>query len=210
MDYNCPTRYEGSLKAEIIRFAKGSSGGSGIVGVMALGLGGVGKTCALRGLAKDPGVKEMFPDRILFVQLSNDSVLSDIFMGIADCVEGTGGTRLGRTIQGLGSVEEACAKARPWFDKCKVLLLVDDIWEVNGITTHELRNLERMFSDASLLVFTSRSRGFIGGIDKYIHFKEREAHGELARFLLLNHANSRGYKELSSRNIEAMESILEV
>ncbi|PXF42703.1 Vegetative incompatibility protein HET-E-1 [Gracilariopsis chorda] len=206
LDYSSTVTCEGSLKAEILSCVQSSSR---IVGVMASGLGGVGKTCALRGLADEKGIQDVFPDGILFIQLGNDSVLPDIIKGIAECVKQTGGRRLCRTIQGAKTVEEACDEARQWFEGRKCLFLVDDIWEVNGITPYELRKLGRMLNKKSLLVFTSRSKGFMEGVDKNVLFKEREDE-ELAQRMLMNHASIGNYTDLNSSNREAVKGILEI
>lgn len=207
LDYSTEATYEGKLKAEILSSFQNSSR---IVGVVAVGLGGVGKTCALRGLAGDPQVKETFPDGILYIQLGNDSKLTDVITGIANSVERTGGKRLSRTIRVMETVEEASEKAGKWFEGRSCLFLVDDVWEVNGITPDELRKLGSMLNDESLLVFTSRTKGFEAGLDKTVLFKERETHGELARNMLMSHANIGSYRDLNAVNRNAVNGILTI
>lgn len=79
LDYATTETNEGKLKAEIISSLKG---GSLSVGAGALGLGGVGKTCALRGLADDKQIMETVLGGILYIQLGNDSHLSDVLSGM--------------------------------------------------------------------------------------------------------------------------------
>lgn len=207
LSYSTTDTYEGKLKAEILGSLQGKNR---IVGVVALGLGGVGKTCALRGLADDKQIRETFPDGILFIQLGNDSQLYDVISGIAKCVDRTGGKRLSRTIRRLQTVQEAAEVAGEWFEGHRCLFLVDDVWEVNGITSIELRNLGCMLNDLSLLVYTSRATGIVEGVDKTVVFKEREAHGELARSMLMTHADIGSYENLNSTNKEGVEGILEI
>lgn len=101
-DYNTKETCEGRLKAAIL---EGSS--SGVVGIVASGLGGVGKTCALRGLAKDTDIRERFADGIFYIQLGNDVRISDVVNGLADAVETTGGNQLSRKVRRSPTVLES-------------------------------------------------------------------------------------------------------
>lgn len=205
LDYNTTNTFEGRLKAAII---EGSS--SGIVGVVASGLGGVGKTCALRGLAKDPDIKHRFPGGVLYIQLGNDARISDIINGVARAVERTGGERLARAITGLRTVQDASDKAARWFRPQKCLFLVDDIWWVNGIASNVFSVLGTMLHDESLLVYTTRDKRFLRGADTEVHFEVREAHGELAHRMLMTHAGFDSVTELSPSNSEAFKGILNI
>lgn len=168
LDYNTKCTYEGMLKDAIL---DGST--SGIVAVLASGLGGVGKTCALRGLAMDSEIKTRFPEGILYMQLGNDSRPSDIVNGIADAVMETGGRRLAPKVRNALSFADALTIARRWFTPYKCLFLIDDIWYANGITSGSLRKLRTMLHDESLLVYTTRDERFQRGAERVIRFKPR-------------------------------------
>ncbi|PXF42698.1 Vegetative incompatibility protein HET-E-1 [Gracilariopsis chorda] len=206
LDYNNPDTNEGTLKAAIESSVHSTSR---IDIVMVFGMGGVGKTCALRGLAYDVNIGMAFPDGILYIQLGNDSIISNIIAGIAECVEDTGGTQFCRRIREARTVGEASDKAREWFEGRKCLFLVDDIWEANGITPLELKQLGRMLNDESLLVFTSRSVRFMEGADTDVHFRPLHVHGELAQRMLMKHAGIESYVDLRSANRKAVKGILE-
>ena len=54
-----------------------------VVGIVASGKGGVGKTCALRGLAEDAEIKDRFGGGTLYIQLGSDATINDIISGVA-------------------------------------------------------------------------------------------------------------------------------
>lgn len=85
LDYTTEETCEGRLKAAIL---EGTS--SGVVGIVASGPGGVGKTCALRGLANDSEIRKRFKNGILYMSLGNDSRLSGIVSELACAVDVTG------------------------------------------------------------------------------------------------------------------------
>lgn len=146
LDYTTEETCEGKLKAAILEGSR-----SGVIGIVASGRGGVGKTCALRGLAGEPEIRERFGDGILYMSLGNESNLSDLINKISRAVEVTGGTQLARTIRGTRTVREASDKVVLWFRVHKCLFLIDDIWWVNGITSDVFEDVGRIFHDESLL-----------------------------------------------------------
>lgn len=204
LDYSTTETCEGRLKACIL---EGST--SGVVGVVASGLGGVGKTCAVRGLATDTDIRNQFSGGVLYIQLGNDAEISGIVNGIADSVRETGGEQLAKRIRGLPEVLEASKIARPWFRSHKCLFLVDDIWWVNGITSGTLRDLCRMMNDDSLLVYTTRDERFLRGAEKRVPFEEREVRGGVAQRMLLTHAGFDSETELDYSNRMAFQGILD-
>lgn len=150
-----------------------------------------------------------FPGGILYIQLGNDSHISHVISGIAKSVQRTGGERLACTIHALQIVEEALEIAGQWFEGQRCLFLVDDVWEVNGITPYELRKLGTMLNDESLLVYTSRVTAFEEAVGTTVVFRERDAHGQLAQNMLMNHADIGSYADLNSANKKAVNGVLE-
>ncbi|PXF41425.1 hypothetical protein BWQ96_08860 [Gracilariopsis chorda] len=207
LDYTTENTCEGRLKAEILRSLQSSSR---IVGVVASGLGGVGKTCALRGLAREEDVKRKFPDGILYISLGNDSHVSDMISEIAWAVEITGGVRLANAVRAVGKVQEACNKAARWFKPHKCLFLVDDIWWVNGITSDVFGDLGIMLHRESILVYTTRDKRFLRGADKVVSFEARATHGQITEHMLLTHAGFGTDTELCSENRKAFDGILDI
>lgn len=101
---------------------------SGIVRVIASGLGGVGKTCALRRRTTDSAVRQRFSGGILYIELRRGAGIADLICGIARVVRRTGGAKLSGTIRAQRDLTDATDKTAPWFNKHKLLFMVDDMW----------------------------------------------------------------------------------
>jgi hypothetical protein len=87
------------------------------------GMGGVGKTTLAVALGRSQGVREMFPDGVLWAELGLDPVIRPIM--------NEWGRALGVDL--LPELDERACEARlrdALFHK-RVLLLVDDVWAVN-------------------------------------------------------------------------------
>lgn len=128
LDYSSKITPEGKLKSAILARTE-----KRLIAFMASGQGGVGKTCALRGLAEDNDIKAKFLGGIFYIQLGNDSKTSDIIEGLAAIIRHTGGIQLSQNIKALEKVQDACDKASQWFYEQSCLFLVGDLWRVNGI-----------------------------------------------------------------------------
>lgn len=205
LDYNSTDTCEGQLKCAILEGSK-----SGIVGVMASGQGGVGKTCALRGLARDTEITQRFTGGVLYIKLGNNASIFDVINEIVRAVEWTGGDRLARTIRSLTTLQEVTDKAARWFKPHISLFLIDDIWWVNGITSNVFTLLGSMLHNESLLVYTTRDKRFLRGAHKRVLFQARQARGVLAQRMLKTHAGFASNVELSSTNKEAFNGILDI
>lgn len=203
LDYNSKDTAEGQLKAAVLEQV-----GKGIIGVIASGLGGTGKTCAVRGLARDDDIKKMFPGGALYIQLGNNSNIVTVVNGVASIVGRTGNKLLARQLRGLKTLEEVVDTACEWFYDAKCMLLVDDIWHLNGIGYDSLSTLKSMLSDECCLVYTTRDQRFKDFSDKIINFGSRDS--ILAGGMLRTHG---GFGEndvlLSEENANAFQKMLE-
>eukprot|EP00178_Gracilaria_changii_P002284 TRINITY_DN1335_c0_g1_i1.p1 TRINITY_DN1335_c0_g1~~TRINITY_DN1335_c0_g1_i1.p1 ORF type:complete len:381 (-),score=58.33 TRINITY_DN1335_c0_g1_i1:449-1591(-) len=135
LNYDTLTTCEGQLRAAVLRESK-----SRVVAVLATGKGGVGKTCALRGLGEDSVIERVFDGGIVWMGLGHDASVQNVIGGIADIVRGTGGVTLAKLIGTMKSVGEASREASKWFGERRCLFLVDDIWHVNGIDSDVVHN----------------------------------------------------------------------
>ncbi|CAN8067520.1 unnamed protein product [Agarophyton chilense] len=133
-----------------------------------------------------------------------------IIQGIARIVERTNGSRLAEQVRASKTPLEASDKASTWFRPHNCLFLVDDIWWLNGIDSSVFTLLGTMVNEGSRLVYTTRDRLFLGETDKPIEFSEKEAHGELARRMLMRHAGFGAEHRLDGVNKNAFESILHI
>ncbi|PXF39808.1 Vegetative incompatibility protein HET-E-1 [Gracilariopsis chorda] len=204
-DYDNPNTCEGRLRASIL-----DPSSRQVIAVVASGKGGVGKTCAMRGLAWEPRIRERFSGGTLYIQLGNDSDISTVIKGIARVVDRTGNASLAKTIARIRLLQDAADKASNWFRPHTCLLLIDDIWWENGIDIEVLRVLCQMLNEESRIVFTSRDRRFLEGADSEIEFKETEARSVLARRMLMTHAGFEGGTELGEKNEAAVGAILDM
>ncbi|CAN8076719.1 unnamed protein product [Agarophyton chilense] len=125
-------------------------------------------------------------------------------------VERTNGSRLAEQVRASKTLQEASDKASIWFRPHKCLFLVDDIWWLNGIDSSVFTLLCTMVNEGSRLVYTTRDKRFLRQTDKRIEFSEKEAHGELARRMLMRHAGFGAEHRLDDVNKNAFESILHI
>eukprot|EP00178_Gracilaria_changii_P001969 TRINITY_DN1287_c0_g1_i1.p1 TRINITY_DN1287_c0_g1~~TRINITY_DN1287_c0_g1_i1.p1 ORF type:complete len:978 (+),score=154.69 TRINITY_DN1287_c0_g1_i1:525-3458(+) len=205
LNYDSSTTDEGKLKAAVLRRSERRT-----VAVLATGKGGVGKTCGLRGLGEDNEIKRAFGGGILYMELGNDATIRGIIQGIANIVKRTGGAKLAKLIGTRKFVAEASQEASKWFSERQCLFLVDDVWHVNGIDSAVLEDIGRSVGTKSVMVYSTRERYFVRDATELVEFKEKEAHGELSRQMLLTHAGFDQNVEYKKENKEAFENLLSV
>lgn len=205
LNYNSTETCEGKLKSAILKASKGR-----VVGVMADGQGGVGKTCALRGLARDPQIERVFTGGVLYIKLGNNASIAHVIDEIARAVERTGGERLAHTISDLSTLQQVTDKAARWFKPQKCLFLIDDIWCANGISSNVFTLLSSMLHEQSLLVYTTRDKRFLTAAHERVLFEAGEARGVLAQRMLKTHAGFDVDVELTPTNREAFNGILDI
>ncbi|PXF45022.1 Vegetative incompatibility protein HET-E-1 [Gracilariopsis chorda] len=204
LNYNRSDTCEGKLKDAVLCKEEGQ-----VVAVLACGQGGVGKTCALRGLAGETEVKSAFPGGLLYIQLGNDATMKSIVEGIATVVDKTGGEQLAKSIREM-PLAKAAEKASDWFCAHTCLFLVDDIWRVNGIDSGVLTTLESMMNEKSRMIYTSRDERFLNRAHTRIEFRKKDTHGELSCRMLMKHAGYDAECDLSEENKNAFEAILDM
>lgn len=183
LDYSTTNTAEGQLKAAVQDDTRGR-----IVSVIAVGQGGVGKACALRGLAEGVDINGRFGS-ILYIQLNENASVSTIVSGIAKVVERTGGKRLSRTLHGIEYLQDVADAAAEWFQNQSCLFLVDDVWCSNDIDPNSFAALFTLVNEFSRMVYTTRDRRLPGHTENIIRFEVKESRGVLARRMLLKHAD---------------------
>lgn len=205
LDYSTVLTCEGQLKAAVLK-----EDGSRVVGVVALGMGGVGKTCALRGLAEEEDIKQRFPGGLYFIQVGKDATLSTVIHGVATAVERTGNPSLGERLKGETTLQELANRASIWFRHQTCLFLIDDIWLGQSINSSVLRVLVTMLSERSRLVYTTRSQQSVNVCSNVIEFSAKETYSQMARRMLMTHAEFDCKETLNERNEEAVRGILRI
>ena len=93
------------------------------------GMGGVGKTTALIGLANDTDVREKFSEGIYFVEVGKDATDEKIIRSLQGIVEKSGGKNMFEGIDSRQSLELVVSKTASWFSNRKVLFICDDLWK---------------------------------------------------------------------------------
>lgn len=205
LDYSSSLTCEGRLKAAVL-----DTDDTKVIQVVAHGMGGVGKTCALQGLAQDIDVKQRFPGGLLHIQLGNDATLSTLIRGIATLVQRTGNRSLAQKLKVESVLQEAVNEASIWFRNQTCLFLVDDIWLVNGISSSVMRILGTMLNDNSRLVYTTRAQQLKNSCGKVIKFTTQETYGDRARRMLMTHAGFSWKETLSKKNEDAVIGLLQI
>lgn len=102
-----PATFEGKPKGALFKNTDASS-----FGTIALGMGGVGKTCTLRALAADDAVKRRFEGGVYFLTLGAQARTKDVILRLAGSVEASGGRAEASQIRRVSSLDSAIRKAQ--------------------------------------------------------------------------------------------------
>lgn len=143
------------------------------VTVLANGVGGVGKTCALRGCGLHPDVSKRFPDGILYMSLGSESGKLQLIQNIANFVKYTGGIKMYKHVENEKDLDNCITLAGEWFRDRICLFLIDDVSCQNDIrpsVTQKLGGLARQ--DESKVAFTTRDSKLSG--DRNVDFTNRK------------------------------------
>ncbi|CAN8065351.1 unnamed protein product [Agarophyton chilense] len=166
------------------------------------GMSGVGKSCALRGLAKDPDIRERFRDGIYFITLGKEAKVPHIMGQVEKIVKESGGERAARKIKEDDTFDTSLSSARKWFECKCILLLIDDAWHENECGRGVVSRLSRIVDVecGSRVVFTTRDLRLT--VDALaVHFDARDH--EMSLQILLASAG------LEAEQVEVCKSIVE-
>lgn len=183
-----PFTCEALLKAALL-----DENGSSCVGAVAAGIGGVGKTCALRALAVDRDVMKRFPDGIYFMSLGAEAATATVIEQLCNSVEATGGKRLARELRREKDLARVVGKARDWFAGRVCLFIFDDLWRSKDIREDVLVKLSVLVSHsgavsrASALLYSTRDTS-LSLEGQQVAFAVRDPLGEEATRILLTAA----------------------
>lgn len=208
---------EGELKAKILQTRTNTCVGvldahvtdSKVTG--AVGGGGVGKTCAVRGLAKDPEILKTFTGGIYEIALGKDAHRGTITDRLRILIQLTGNRTTARELDGNSDLNTHIVKACEWFrlQEKPCLFIVDDVWENNGIDGSIIRELSKIVDACDgCIVFTSRNHSFSEVADETIEFRARET--KEARAMLLCKAQMNENDTLVVQNEEKIRRVLHI
>lgn len=134
-----------------------TAGGS--VSTVARGMGGVGKTTAVCGVANDERTKYRFPGGVMFVQIGEQGTSVDLIQGIALLVEYSGCPERADKIRAMSLISEAVFSAATWFQHRCCLFIFDDLWMTNDIPETIVTILRQIAQNPlSRVVYTTRDR----------------------------------------------------
>ncbi len=122
-----------------------------------VGMAGVGKTIALRGLATDDEISLRFPDGVLYMAFGQRANDQDAIEEIADIMKRTGASSSLADVRSSTSLKEAVNLAVQWFHGKVCLFLVDDLWPIEGCVIghfNDLRQLLRCSQDSRMAIST--------------------------------------------------------
>ena len=198
LDFSTTDTVEGKLKATLLDNVKRSSSNAhnvrahvtAVVGVA--GMGGVGKTTALIGLANDPDVRETFSTGgIYFIVVGMDATPEKLVANLKKIVRGSGGVEESEEIDSTGSLEIAVQTTSSWFAGRKALFILDDLWQTSSNEMGYFNELIRLLDDSvdSHLLISTRSSIIASKTSGIIEFKPREIAGSEARKMFLASAS---------------------
>lgn len=125
--------------------------------VVASGMGGVGKTCALRGVGLHGDASLRFPGGVLYMSLGAESSKAELIRNIANVVRRTGGIEKSREIEVGTDLSVAVNLATEWFRRHVCLFLIDDVWCQKGIDSRVTEVLSGIAANKlSRVAFTTR------------------------------------------------------
>lgn len=184
----------------------GDRGGVG-VGTIATGVGGVGKTCALRAIACEPDVIARFPGGVYFRTLGRDARLPDVIAMLSYFVRISGGRQVARRIleEEQHDLDIAVSSCCAWFRGQNCLFIIDDVWNSRQYLPNDLlRKLGAlagcsdggdpdvgvMGQGGSRVMYSTRDKQIASAArGAVVEFNRRDVRGELSLRMLLDAAN---------------------
>lgn len=176
------------------------------VSAVASGMGGVGKTCALRGVALHKDAIERFPDGILYMSLGVEAGREKLVSSLAMFVREAGGHLKSMEVEQADDINTAVSCAAEWFRDRNCLFLIDDISCRKGIDLSVAQVLSRLAThEHSKVAFTTRDNMFDSDIP--VAFKKRGS--ARSEEILLCCAGLKAPPE-KVEEVSAMESVLKM
>lgn len=155
------------------------------------GMGGVGKTCALIGLAGH--LKGFFEGGVYFMKFGADATDETFKRELKWILMKSGGVRLSE--KSFDTVRQVVNIARLWFEGRKVLFVCDDLWEVkeNSCRGNPYRYLEELKplidkSNGNYMVISTRSTKIANLAERIVEFGPRSTEGDEAKEYIFAHA----------------------
>ena len=197
LDFSTRDTMEGEVKATLLESVNCSKRnvqnvGSHVTAVVGVsGMGGVGKTTTLIGLAKDVDVQETFSTGgIYFLVVGKDATPGKLVTGLKDVVKLSGGKKRSEEIDSNGSLESAIRTTSTWFANRRALFICDDLWPTSSCPSGYMTVLMGLidYSPESHVVISTRSSAIACEASSRIVFEPRVNTGREARGIFLTSA----------------------
>ena len=177
---------EGILLNSVLQLGdQGNSEGTSALGTH--GMGGVGKTTALKKICSAEQVRSLFVDGVCFMQFGQDATLQKVREEICRCIRNFGGVEIAKDMESVANLGNVVNRAAEWL-KCKAVLLVcDDLWATGDNELGYVPELKRLFRDApkSGLLISTRDRTIALAVSSSpVSFECVEPQGSKAREIL--------------------------
>ena len=197
LDFSTSDTMEGKVKTQLLESVEDTSGNdqtanghvTAVVGVR--GMGGVGKTTALIGLAKETDVRQKFSTGgIYFVAVGKDATPEKLVASLKNIVRESGGKNRSEEIDSTGSLESAVRTTSSWFAGKRALFILDDLWQTSSNETGYFNELIGLLDECpeSHMMISTRSNTIASETSAKIEFQPRENTGSEARKMFLSSA----------------------
>lgn len=176
------------------------------------GMGGIGKTTALRIIANDKEVQDEFTAGIYWMQMGEGKGEADMVSELSNIVSKSGGPdALAQKVK-RAKLRDVVDQARDWFAKAgehPFLIVVDDVWEIARNSGGGLFSLKSILTDRSCIVFSTRPTGVVQEARaSSVEFHALEAKEGRAENILMKSANMEG-ERISEEDRPWVDKILD-
>ena len=177
---------EGILLNSVLQLGEqGNSQGASALGTH--GMGGVGKTTALKKICCTESVRQVFVDGVCYMQFGQDVTLQKMIEEIRRCVRNFGGVEEAKDMRSAANLEVVVNRAAEWLRDKAVLLVCDDLWTSVDNELGYVAELKNMLRDApkSGLLISTRDRTIAQAVSSSpVNFECVEPQGRKAREIL--------------------------
>ena len=95
------------------------------------GIGGVGKTTALKGIYSSENVKSQFEEGVCLMEFGESATLQKVREEICRCVRNFGGFEAVKEMKKAQNLGDVVNRAAEWLRDRAILLVCDDLWATN-------------------------------------------------------------------------------
>ena len=185
-DDNCVSTPESILLNSVLHLGlRGNLQGASALGTH--GMGGVGKTTALKRICSAESVKGRFVDGVCFMEFGQDAALQKVREEMCRCVRNFGGVEAAKDMGSAPTLGNVVNRAAEWLKGKAVLLVCDDLWATDDKELGYVLELKKMLREApkSGLLISTRDRTIANAVSSSpVSFECAQPEGPRARKIL--------------------------